>query len=69
MQQIKLVEFGNLSHTRGQRQIIRRIVEQRIARHFDFVIMNVRGRAVEPNWLRVGNKVDRSMPALGQFKA
>ena len=44
VQQVEIVELGDFSHARGQRQIVRRIVEQRITGDFYFVIVDVRVR-------------------------
>ena len=68
VQQIEIVQLRNFGHPRGQRQIVRRIVEQRVSRDFYFVVVNVRGRAIQPNRLGVGNEVN-VVPALRQFEA
>ena len=41
VQQIEVVKLGHLRHPRRQRQIVRRIFEQRITGDFHFVIVNV----------------------------
>ncbi len=68
VQQVKIVNFRNLRHARGQRQIVRRIFEQRIARHFHFVIVNVGLRLGQPDRLRVRDEM-HLMAALRQFQA
>ncbi len=65
--QVKIVQLGNLSHARGQRQIVRRIIEQRIPRHFDFVIVNVGFLAAQPDGLGIGDEMNL-VAALGQFE-
>ena len=68
VQQVEIVELRDLRHARRQRQIVRRIVEQRITRDFDFVIMNVRFRAPQPDRLGVRDEMN-FVAALGQFQA
>ena len=68
VEQIEIVDLGNFGHARSQRQIVRRIVEERVTRDFDFVVMDVRFGATQANRLRVGNEMD-FVTALGQFKA
>ena len=58
VQQVEIVELRDLGHARRQRQIVRRIVEQRIAGNFHFVIVDVRFLAPQPDGLRVGNEMD-----------
>ena len=67
VQQIKVVKFGHFRHARGQRQIVRRILEQRIAGDFHFVIVNVGMRAAQPDGLGIGNEVN-FVAALRQFE-
>ncbi len=68
VQQVELVDFGNLGHACRQRQVVRRILEQRIPRNFDLVIVNVGLRLSQPDGLRVRNEVD-FMAALRQFES
>ncbi len=68
VQQVEIVELRDLRHAGGQRQVVRRIVEQRIARNFHLVIVDVRFLAPQPDGLRVGNEVD-FVSALRQFQA
>ena len=68
MQQVQIVKLCNLRHASGQGQVIRRIVEQRIPRNLDFVIMDIRFRAPEADGLRIRNEVD-FVAALRQFQA
>ena len=67
MQQIQIVELGNLRHARGQRQIVGREVEQRITRHLNFVIVNVGVRGQAEGW-GISNEVN-FVPALRQLEA
>ena len=66
VQQVEIVDFRHLGHPRGQRKIIGRILEQRITRNLDLVIVNVGMRFGEPDRLRVGNEVNL-VSSLGQF--
>ena len=50
VQQIEIVELRDLGHARRQRQIVRRIVEQRVTRDFDFVIVNIGFLARAAGW-------------------
>jgi len=68
VQQIEFVELRNLGHARGQRQIVRRIFKQRIARDLDLMIMNVRFGAGQTNGLRIGDEMNL-MAAPGEFKS
>ena len=68
VQQVEIVELRDLCHARGQRQVVRGIVEQRITGDFHFVIVNVGFLAPQPDRLRVGNEMDL-VAALGQFQA
>ena len=68
VQQVEIVQLGDFSHARGQRQIVRRIIEQRIARHFDFVIVNVGFLAAQPDGLGIGDEMNL-VAALGQFES
>ncbi len=68
MQQIEIVELRHLRHARRQRQIIRRIIEQRIARNFHLVVMDVGFRPSQPDGLRVRNEMD-VVTALSQFQS
>src|SRR6266853_3807441 len=66
MQEIKVVKLGHFSHAGGQRQVVRRVLEQRVARNFHFVIVNIRMGATQPNRLGVRNEVN-FVVTLGQF--
>src|SRR4029077_6854221 len=68
VKQVEVVELGDLSHARGQSQIVGRIVKQRIARDFDFVVVNVRLYTPQADGLSVRNKMN-VMSALSQFQA
>ena len=68
VQQIEIVELRDLCHAGRQRQVVRRIVEERITRDLDFVIVNVRFRAPQPDRLGVGDEMN-FVTALSQFQA
>src|SRR5581483_1032920 len=65
VQQVEPVNLRHLGHARGQRQIVGRVVEQRIVRDLDLVKEDVRLR-LQPEWLRVGDEV-HLMTALRKF--
>ncbi len=58
VQQIEIVDFRHLGHARGQRQVIRRIVKQRIMRDLYLVIENVGLRSLQPERLRIGDEMN-----------
>src|SRR5262249_42709866 len=58
MQKIEFVEFRNFSHAGSERQIVRRVVEQRIPGDLDLVIVNMRLGLGKPDGLSVGNEMD-----------
>ncbi len=58
MQQVEVVKLGHFRHPRSQRQVIRRVLEQRIPRDFYFVIVNVGMGTAQPNGLRVRNEMN-----------
>ena len=66
--EVEVVQLSDLSHAGGQRQVVRRIVEQRITRDFHFVIVNVGMRPGQANRLRVGDEVNL-VAALGKFQS
>ena len=68
VEQVEIVQLRDLGHARGQRQIVWRIVEQGIARHFDFVIMNVRFLAAQPDGLGIGDEMNL-VAALRQLQS
>ena len=68
VQQIEIVNLGDLGHARRQRQIVRRIFEQRITRDLNLVIVNVGLRLGQPDGLRIGDEVD-FMAALRQLQS
>ncbi len=68
VQQIEFVDLRDFGHARRQRQIVGRILEQRIARDFHFVIVDVGLRFGQANGLRVGDEV-HLVTALRQFQA
>ena len=67
VQQIEVVKLGHFRHARGQRQIVWRIFEQRIAGDFHFVIVNVGMRTGQPDGLGIGDEVN-FVAALRQFQ-
>jgi hypothetical protein len=67
VQKVEIVQLGDLSHAGGQRQIVGRIIEERITRYFDFVIMNVRFLAAQPDGLGIGDEMNL-VAALGQLQ-
>ncbi len=67
VQKIESVKLRHFRHARGQRQIVRRIVEQRITGDVHFVIVNVGMQFGQPDGLGVGNEMD-FVPALRQFQ-
>ena len=75
VQQVEIVKFGDFRHARGQRQIVRRIFEQRIAGDFHFVIVNVGMGAAQPNGLGIRNEMNfviafrQLQPQLGRDDA
>src|SRR5580698_4873622 len=68
VEKIKIVKLRDLGHTGGEREIVRRVVEERITSDFDFVIMDVVLRAAQANGLSVGDEVN-FVAALRQFQA
>src|SRR5215468_6042439 len=68
MQKVEFVKFRNFSHAGSERQIVRRVVEQRIPGDLDLVIVNMRLGLREPDGLSVGNEMD-VVSALCQFEA
>src|SRR5205085_10614861 len=67
VQQVEVVELRNLSHARGQGQVVWREVKERITRDFYLVIANVGLRPRKTNRLRVRDEVDL-MPTLTEFE-
>ena len=68
MQQIQLVKLGDLRHPRGQRQIVRRKLEERIAGDRNLVILNAVVAPAQPEGLRIGDEVNL-VAQRGQFDA
>src|SRR4051812_18725656 len=67
MQQVEVIVFGYLCHPRGERQVVRRIFEQRISRDFNLMEADVPLRSDEPDRLRVRNEMDL-VSALREFQ-
>ena len=67
MQQVEVVDFCYLDHSRRQRQIVGRIFKQRISRYLDLVIADIRHQLCKADRLGIRNEVD-IMAALRQLK-
>jgi len=63
VQQVEFVELRYFGHARRQRQIVRRIFKQRIARDLDLMIVNVGFRPGQANGLRIGDEMNLMAPA------
>src|SRR5581483_12506737 len=57
VQQVEMIDLGDLGHARGQREAVRRVLKQRVAGYFDLVVVNARAGA-EANRVGVGNEMD-----------
>ena len=57
VQQVEPINLRHFRHARGQRQIVRRIFEQRIPRDFHLMVVNLGVRLGEPNGQRVGDEM------------
>ena len=68
VQEIERVELGDLGHARGKGEVVGRVLEERIVRDRDLVIVDVVLAAVEAEGLRVGDEVDL-VAARGEFDA
>ena len=68
VQQIERVELGDLGHASGEREIVRRVFEQRIVRDRNLVKVNVGLTAAQSKGLRIGDEVDL-MPARRELDA
>ena len=58
VQQIEIVSLRYLRHSRRERQAIRRVMEQRVLRDFDFVVVNAGNARIEPDGIRVRDEMD-----------
>ncbi len=67
VQQVERVALGHFRHARRQRQAVRRILEQRVIRDFDLVIVDARRPRIEPDGIGVGDEVN-IVPAVGQLE-
>ena len=67
VQQVEVVILRHLGHARRQRQIVGRVLEQRIARNFDLMEANVGLRRDQTYGLRIGDEMDL-MPALRELQ-
>ena len=68
VQQIEVVALRDIRHAGGQSETIRRILEQRIIRDFDFVVVDARNTGVETDRIGVGDEMNL-VSAIGQFEA
>jgi len=68
VEQIELIEFRYLGHTRGESQVIRRKLEERIVGNGDLMIKNTAIAAGQPERLRIGDEMD-FVPQGGQLNA
>src|SRR5665213_861029 len=66
MQQVELIELGHLCHARCQREIVRRVLEERILIHLDLVKANICLTAAQPEGRGRGDEV-YFVSARGQF--
>src|SRR3954465_976111 len=58
MQQVKIIVLCDFCHPRRQRQVIRRIFEQRITGNLHLVEADIPLRSDQPNRLRIGDEMD-----------
>jgi hypothetical protein len=68
MQQVEIVQLRNLCHARGQCQIVRRVIEQRVTRNLYLVIMNIGFFPAQPDGLGIRDEMN-FVTALGQFQS
>src|SRR5229473_1441943 len=68
VQQVKIVNLRHFRHARGQRQVVGRILEERILRYLNFMIVNMWVGRAQANGLRVSDEM-HIMSALRQFHA
>ena len=68
VKQVQFVQLRHLGHARGQRQVVGRKLEQRIARDRNLVIDDAVVPPAQPKGLRIRNEVDFVAPR-GQFDA
>src|SRR5579872_6422953 len=57
VQDIQVIDFRHFRHARGQRQIIRRILKQRILRHGNFMEEDAWLLSIEADWLLVSDEM------------
>ncbi len=58
VQQVQSVRPHHFVHSHGEREIVRRILEQRIPADINLVEIDARKERGEPEWLLVGDEVD-----------
>jgi hypothetical protein len=58
MEQVELVELGNLRHAGSQREIVGRMLEQRVVKHLDLVEVNIGLAARKAERCGRGDEVD-----------
>lgn len=67
VQKVKRIKLGNLRHSRGQCQIIRRVIKQGITRNINFVIVNIGIEFCKPDGLGIRDEVNFVAP-VRQFQ-
>src|SRR5579864_671126 len=68
VQDVQVINFRHLRHARGQRQVIRRILKQRILRHGDFMKEDAGLLGIQADGLLISDEM-HFMAALRQLNA
>ena len=68
VQQVEAVLAHHFVHAHGEREVVRRILEERIAADVDLVEVDARQEVRQPEWLLVGDEMDL-VPALRERDA
>ncbi len=68
VQEIEGVDLGDLGHAGGEREVVGRVLEERVVGDGDLVVADVGFAAVEAEGLRVGDEVDL-VAARGELDA